>query len=159
MLDSLPQVPWSTFSQPLDNEPEAIPRALEALRDSTTREEAHSSYNRVLYAVGNNHAGTYYPVVLEIVPFLGELLHHTSTLVRETTLDILVDLAGSFDPEPGFEKVLLMGEPRSLAVELLRAVGRINIDPSPAASEDSCRRECALRKELTELVASGRSDE
>lgn len=159
MLDSVTHVPWSTLPQPATNDSEAVPRALKALRDSTTGEEAQSSYHRVLYAVGNNHAGTYYPVVLQIVPFLGELLTHGSVLVREATLDILVDLTGSFEPEPGFENVILHGERCSLAVALRLAIGRLDLQPGPAARDASDRRERALRKELTELVASGRRAE
>ncbi len=73
----------------------------------------------MLYAVGNNHAGTYFPVVLAVVPFLGEILREGGATARLWALDVLIDLIGSFEPEPGFEIAATSAEDRPLR-ELLK---------------------------------------
>ena len=102
MLEKLALIDWAALPQPDWNTPDSVPDAIRALAKGINRQ---SQYHRLLYAVGNNHAGSYYPVVLWVIPFLGELLANSSSPIRETVLDILVDLLGSFSPEPGFEKV------------------------------------------------------
>lgn len=56
-----------------------------------------------MFAVRNSHAGTYCQVVLATVPFLGELLASGGDATRRAALDALIDLTGSFAPEPGQE--------------------------------------------------------
>ncbi len=73
MLNGLKHVRWEEFSQPSWNDAEAVPSALRALAD-TTEIDDFTSYNRLLYAMGNNHAGTYFPVALPTIPFLAQVL-------------------------------------------------------------------------------------
>src|SRR5690606_17686531 len=80
-------------------------RALLALASCASEGEAIEAYHRFLFAVGNNHAGTYCQVVLATVPFLGELLASGGDATRRAVLDALIDLTGSFAPEPGQETV------------------------------------------------------
>lgn len=99
------------------------PGALRALAACTSESEAETAYNRVLYALGNNHAGSYYSVALGALPFLGEMLVGGSESARVATLDILIDLVGSFAPEPGFETVLRpQGETGDVQVLLRQGV-------------------------------------
>jgi hypothetical protein len=63
---------------------------------------------------GNDHAGTYYPVVLSVVPFLAEILREGEETARLITLDVLLDLLASFHPEPAFENVGIGGVSRRL---------------------------------------------
>jgi len=105
MLERLNEIAWSALAQPRGNDPDAIPMALASLANSDSRDEALRAYHRVLYAIGNDHAGTYYPAVLETIPFLGEIVDGGSDAAREGALDALIDLVGSFCPDPGFETV------------------------------------------------------
>ena len=66
MLSELKQVRWDEFPQPSWNGPEEVPCALRALAD-TTQNDDYTSYHRLLYAIGNNHAGTYFPVALAVI--------------------------------------------------------------------------------------------
>jgi hypothetical protein len=66
-----------------------------------------AAYNKLLYAVGNNHAGTYYPVALVLVCDLARLLTAEQTWPRVSALEVLLDLCASFEPQPGFESILL----------------------------------------------------
>ncbi len=103
-LDELDRVVWRPEDQPSWNKQGEV---AEALRDLAlaSLETGQEAYSRLLYAVGNDHAGTYYPVVVTVVPFLGAILRSGGPTARLRTLDVLVDLAGSFAPEPGFEVV------------------------------------------------------
>lgn len=100
MFKRLDSVPWKSLAQPSWNAPTAVPDSIRELASSTTDEAARAAYNGFLYAVGNNHAGTYFPVLLRALPFLEEILRSPSGRAHETTLDALVDLTGSFEPDP-----------------------------------------------------------
>jgi len=104
MLDGLDTISWDDLPQPEWNDPGEVPNALLALAAIANQRDAHAAYNRFLYALGNNHAGTYYPVALWAIPFLGPLLATGISIVRETVLDILIDLTGSFVAESEFKK-------------------------------------------------------
>ena len=99
MLDGLDAVDWLSFEQPSWNREESVPQALRTVAEASSEDEGSGAYHRLLYALGNNHAGTYYPVVLPALPFMIRLLSEGSTWARITILDALVDLAGSFEPE------------------------------------------------------------
>src|SRR5215510_9048951 len=105
MLKELVRVPWPSLAQPDWNAGDEMPAAIHELASCASEPESFKAYNRLLYAIGNNHAGTYYPVVLAALPFLAEILHGDEQWARMTTLDILIDLIASFAPEPGFETV------------------------------------------------------
>lgn len=53
--------------------------------------------------MGNNHAGTYHPVVLSVIPDLALVLQNDELFwPRHATLNVLIELCGSFEPEhPG----------------------------------------------------------
>src|SRR5689334_8277474 len=105
MFDQLDSIAWTSFPQPSGNRPTTVPDAIRRLATPASDDDARHAYNDFLYAIGNNHAGTYFPVVLHTLPFLGEILRSTSSRARETTLDVLVDLAGSFEPDPDHQEV------------------------------------------------------
>jgi hypothetical protein len=100
MLDRINAVRWSEYAQPQWNKPGSVVDALSGV----ARGEA-SAYDAVLYAVGNNHAGTYYPVVLPVMPFLEEMVDTGNASSQRVALDVLLDLFGSFRPEPGYEEI------------------------------------------------------
>ena len=104
--DRLNGVGWAGLDQPTSNDVDAVPDAIRALAAATkrTRESAQS---RFLSTIGNNHAGTYDPVVLVTMPFLQEILESPDSkdAARTATLDVLVDLLGSFSPTPEHELI------------------------------------------------------
>jgi len=106
MLDDLGTVSWHLEAQPSWNSRDEVCHAIRGLA-LATGESGDAAYSRMLYALGNNHAGTYFPVVLAVIPFLGEILRerHCASTARARTLDVLIDLVASFEPEPGFESV------------------------------------------------------
>ena len=58
---------------------------------ASTESEASTAATTLLSAVGNNHAGTYYPIVLEVVLFLREILESGSDWARTAVLNVLID--------------------------------------------------------------------
>src|SRR4051794_16343949 len=104
MLEGLAHGALDRFAFPSSNKPGEVAQALEALAHCT--EANHQDvYHRLLSATGNNHAGSYYPVVVPAIAFLGEILEEGSPVAKVTTLDVLMDLLASFGPEPGFEVI------------------------------------------------------
>jgi hypothetical protein len=103
MLEGLNEVPWSSLAQPTWNRPGSAEGALRRLAFAASEKEAMDAYHDFLYAVGNDHAGTYYPIVLATLPFLGEILQSGRSLGsvantrRSHGSDVLV-LAGSWIP-------------------------------------------------------------
>lgn len=103
MLEGLSLVPWEQLEQPAWNRPGEIPSAIRVLAEAADEKTATDAYHRFLYAVGNNHAGTYHPAVLQTIAFLGEILGAADTWPCRAALDALIDLVVSFEPEPGLE--------------------------------------------------------
>src|SRR5213592_3201449 len=100
MLDTVDQIESSRRQKPEGGRPGEIAGALRALAFAESDDDAQSAYSRLLFAVGNNHAGSYFPIVLDAVPFLGEILESGARRSRARTLDVLIDLVGSFWPDP-----------------------------------------------------------
>lgn len=154
MLERVNDISWSSFSQPPWNGEGTVPSALVLLSNCTSKSEAVIAYHRVLYALGNNHAGTYYPVVLQALPFLGEIVQQGTPAAREGALDVLIDLIGSFCPEPGFEKIDTAGA-RSVDLEmsLLRAAqGLRPVLTSIEMTDQTSSRMGELARDLLELL-------
>ena len=103
MLDDLDRIAWDSKARPNSDNARSVPEALRRIGAADSSEAAKRSYHAFLYAIGNNHAGSYYPVVLDTVPFLASMLDSSNPWARATVLDILIDLVGSFGPEQGYE--------------------------------------------------------
>jgi hypothetical protein len=121
MLETLADVPWQLEAQPDWSSGDEVVHAIQALASSRDGERSDS---RMLYAIGNNHAGTYFPVVLRVVPFLGEILREGSASAQARTLDVLIDLL-SFSPEPCFEVVETTSGPRALSELLAEEITKL----------------------------------
>ncbi len=105
MFEALDTVSWTVACQPEWNTTDEIPNSLRQLASCDPKSGWVKPYRRFLYAVGNDHAGTYYPAVLSTIPFLGEILKNGSETAQIGTLNALIDLIGTFYPEPGCEKI------------------------------------------------------
>ena len=134
------------FPQPESNDAGAVEAALLALRsahDEPTYREAHDAF---LWAVGNNHAGTYYPVVLAVLPEIEQILVSGTAWVQRTTMEVLIDLGGSFVPETGHENHLGASVQQTLSTFLHSMRDRI----APLADGDDARAISA--RDLLELI-------
>ena len=68
------------------------------------QKQGAEAYDRMLYALGNNHAGTYYPIALAVLPQLESILSNGAPWAQQAALNVLIELTGSFEPEPGYER-------------------------------------------------------
>ena len=157
MLENLDEVAWEGIAQPEWNSPDEVPNALRAVLTIQKSSDADKAYQRLLYSLGNNHAGTFYPIATAAVPFLGELLHHENVLIRQVVLNVLVDLLGAFEAAIGFETVTCSdGRTLPLKLSLRSTVGQFSttIDRCATNSKDDAR-EHKLAIELLRLVEHG----
>lgn len=95
LLDLYPQPEWNTIS--------SVAEAMLAITSASNQQQASEAYDRLLYALGNSHAGTYFPVALAALPKLASILSDGSPWAQLAALNVLIELTGSFVPEPGYE--------------------------------------------------------
>jgi hypothetical protein len=103
MIEKFHSVPWPDYTQPEWNTETSVADALSSVWSATDPVSSSAAYSELLYAVGNNHAGTYYPVLLAVVPFMEGLLRTGGPWSVRTVLDVLIDLLASFEPAPGYD--------------------------------------------------------
>jgi hypothetical protein len=93
------------LAQPEWNRADSVARAVRAVAEAHDKSSSRDAYNAFLYAVGNNHAGTFFPVVVDALHPLLSLLTSSREWTQYTVVEVLIDLVGSFQPEPGYEWV------------------------------------------------------
>lgn len=96
---------FAAYPQPSWNAATSVDAALDGLImvKSETETEAARAQEVLLNALGNNHEGTYYPVAIAVVAHLGTQLEWGGPWPEHAAVGVLLDLAGSFEPEPGYE--------------------------------------------------------
>jgi hypothetical protein len=104
------------WPQPAGNTPATFAQAYEKVWLAQSRDEANTASSLLLYAVGNDHEGSYDPVVLDIFPFLEFVLRDGGECARFAVMSALIDLCASFGPAAGFDSVVPEpgGEPMAL---------------------------------------------
>jgi hypothetical protein len=123
-----------------------VEAALEALWTADDESTAVEAYDAFLWAIGNNHAGTFYPVVLAVLPEIEQILMNGGSWAQRATIEALIDLGGSFVPEQGHETYL-----GGSVQETLRAfIHSMRDHLVPLAVGDDARAKSAL--DLIELI-------
>ena len=92
---------YQAFPQPEWNSPTSIQAALSSMDEANTEAESWADYSKLLFAVGNDHAGTFYPVAVSVIPELCGKLSSASQWTVHSAVNALVELCCSFEPEPG----------------------------------------------------------
>jgi hypothetical protein len=121
-MNDFESIDWASFEGPKWYRPSEVPSSLRAMMNASSEEDARHAYNRVLSAVGNNHAGTIYPAAAEAVPFILETALRGTQWPRWSALEVLIELL-SFDAEPGFESVRRGPKELSLRTVMRKAIG------------------------------------
>ena len=96
----------SQLPQPESNDSGSVEAALDALRNAESESTANEAHDAFLWSVGNNHAGTFYPVILGVLPEIEQILLVGRAWAQRAAMESLIDLGGSFVPEPGYENYL-----------------------------------------------------
>ncbi|MDR7307896.1 hypothetical protein [Rhodoferax saidenbachensis] len=136
----------SQFPQPESNESGSVEAALDALRHAEDESTADEAYDAFLWAIGNNHAGTFYPVVLGVLPEIEQILMHGKAWAQRAVMESLIDLGGSFVPEEGYENYLGASVQETLNA-FIRSMRR-QVAPL-AKGNDECAKSAA---DLLELI-------
>lgn len=121
MFGTIERLNLAGYPQPASNGQSTIVDALNFLIAAHDQDSSWSAYTQLLFAVGNNHAGTYCPVVLAVIPVLGDILRNDNPWPRHSVLNALIDLCGSFEPE--FAYGHFRGEP--LQALLIQSVAKL----------------------------------
>lgn len=88
---------------PDGNDPDDVAAALEAVWRAHDGTSATDACDQLLWAVGDNDAGTFHPVVLAVLPHLGQVLEKAGPWAQHAAIEALIDLAGTFAPAEGHE--------------------------------------------------------
>jgi len=140
-------IDWPTVPQPEGNSPTEVRDALLALTQVHLSGKSVDVEHRVLFALGNAHGGTVYPVAIPATEIIANIALESRGLVRHTALEVLCDLLSSF-PEPGFETVPtangstvpLDSEVRRTAAQFRERFEALLLDPGLSSqSRDSLR--------------------
>lgn len=150
-LAGLDDVAWDRFAQPSWNKPGEIAAALRALADPADADRQRP-YHRLLYALGNDHAGTYFPVVLEAIPFLGAILKGRAAVARLRALDCLIDLVGAFEPERGHDEVETAAGRRPLRALVRDAAQGLRSDVEGLRDAPASETEAHLAEDFLGLI-------
>lgn len=126
---------FDAYPQPEWNSRDSIEVALSSMDKAMTESESWAAYNELLFAVGNNHRGTFYPVALAVVPELCGKLASGSPWTAHSAVNVLVELC-SFDPEPGyvhFEGANVATRIRAMVLQHLNSIELLAHDDKVAA--------------------------
>lgn len=146
---------WQDFAQPEWNGPETVARMLRRIvlePDALSCET--DANNEALYAFGNNHAGTYYPVLLPAMPVLQSLVRSGAPVQQRLALCVLDDLYACFHPEPGFEIAVIDGE--AVQVECMFRTSVRALRPALEEIAAGGGPNARLGRELLALIATER---
>jgi len=127
--------------------PKSVPEAFDLLRSVSSEADAKSAYDTMLFAVGNNHCGTLYPVATAAVHEILRIAADRRGWARSAALEILGELL-RFEPEPGFATFERNdGTVVNLSLEIVRAVyeaDRLLLEILESPDSPECDRENAL---------------
>ncbi len=147
MLEHLDQIDWTAFPGPKWYRPHNIPAAIKGLASRAGLGVGHQA----LSAFGNDHAGTYYPAVFAVLPFLREILEQGDRDARMATMAVFDDLT-YFSPEPEFSVVLSPNGEKTPLVDLVKG-GMLGFRDTFEALASSSRSDEAERTLAREILA------
>jgi hypothetical protein len=124
-------IDWTTYAQSEWNSADIFAEAVAAVRNAHDDESGRIACQELMRAAANNHAGTYWPVMVPMMDVCAEAIAHGSTWSKRAVLAFLDDIFASFAPEPGFEVVESAGE----RVPLRDIIQRKYFELVPALSE------------------------
>jgi hypothetical protein len=94
------EIDWSQYKGPKYYEPESVPPAILSLLNLKNSSDANLVGDRILFSIGNNHAGTYYPAVLSALDIIIDIEKKAEDLVRKKCAWAILNDLSCFDPDP-----------------------------------------------------------
>jgi hypothetical protein len=102
-IRAMPAPNFDQYPQPDHSDSGSVEAALEALRNAGDESSAVDAGDALLWAVGDNHAGTFHPVVLAVLPGIDNVLASGGYWAQRAAIEALIDLGGPFAPADGYE--------------------------------------------------------
>ena len=100
LVEQIKSVDWGKFKGIEYYEPNDVAPALIALVNLDDDNCNEDIYNQVLFAIGNNHGGTYYSAIQEALRFiLITAIDGNSEVSRNCALEMVTDIYCAFGPE------------------------------------------------------------
>lgn len=137
---------FDNFPQPDSNDSSTVEAALKALWNARDELSATDACDAYLWAVGSNHAGTFYPVVLGTLAEVRQILVSGNPWAQRAVMEALLDLGGTFVPEAGH--VTYQGDVVQGALNAF--IQSLRPEVAPLADAQDARASSA--KELLELM-------
>ncbi|UXI68539.1 HEAT repeat domain-containing protein [Tahibacter amnicola] len=111
------------FPQPEWNRQDSISAAIVAAHSVKDGEEIRTAARKLLGTVANDHRGTYYPVILPVLPIFERVLESDNGIAKQIVLGTLGNIVDCFQPEDGYEEFLMPdGKTIRLHDEFMRVV-------------------------------------
>ena len=100
IINRIQSTDWNQFSGPEYYKPDEVAPALLSLLELDKSSHANEVGDNILYALGNNHAGTYYPVIFAALDLIISIEKDApDSVIRICAKAILNDLS-CFEPDP-----------------------------------------------------------
>jgi len=100
LVEQIKSVDWDKFKGVEYYKPSDVGPALIALVNLVDENCNEDIYNQVLFAIGNNHGGTYYSAIQDALRFiLITAIDGNSEVSRNCSLEMLTDIYCAFGPE------------------------------------------------------------
>ncbi len=131
-------VDWKKYNGPTYYDPEKLAKTLKRLASIALADTYASSgeegiaqnrlansalCNDLLFAVGNNHAGVYYPAAIEAIDFIIQVaINGNNGISRGSAIDVLIDLFAFWPSGQISSLSLSLEEMKSIVNEKIRAI-------------------------------------
>jgi hypothetical protein len=96
LLDAVDRVAWGAYGGSEYYDEREPPSAFRQLVEAHDEASAHAASSAMLFAIGNNHRGTYYPAARAAVPLLVQAAATLDGWPRWSAVDVLTDLMLDF---------------------------------------------------------------
>ena len=114
-------VDWARFDGPELYESHRVAEALIALAKLDDSKQANEVLRKVTYAIGNDHAGTYYPAILEALDILISLEKNSDeNKARKICAGAILNNLYYFEPELGGYSGCTSSELKQFAIKMLQ---------------------------------------
>ena len=108
ILECIKSIDWANFKGPEYYNPQKVIESLSKLTVLIDEKTGRDASNSVLFAIGNNHAGTYYPAIEKALGIIIEIaISSNYEISRYYSLDMLIDIYSGFESDVGTNKILL----------------------------------------------------
>lgn len=160
LLRAVEEIDWPAYAMPPSQQwyrPDQVLEAFRLLVAVSNKDEGLAAYHRMLFAVGNNHAGCLYPAAVPAAPLLTRIVREFQGWPRWAALEILIEyLAFTVDREQFtdptgaviYTKDALLAAVLNIHPELERIAMEPSAVPTAASAQD-------LLEQLDEETSAG----